>query len=137
MSTQGSGGYAAATRRLVCQRLTLQRRQSRGNARSQSSLRDENRRRVADPALKGRATVIPPLRGGGAAARESLSLRATGESETHRTAGGKAARIRSGIYSHLLRDENRWRVADPALKGRAKVIPPLRGGGAAAREFLS
>ena len=47
----------------------------------------------------------PSLRDGGAAAREFLSWRGTGESETHRTAGGKAARIRSGIYSHVLRDE--------------------------------
>src|SRR5262249_43053125 len=36
---------------------------SRGNARSQSSLCDENRRRVTDPALKGWAKVKPPLRG--------------------------------------------------------------------------
>ena len=35
-----------------------------------------------------------------------MSWRATGESETHRTAGGKAARIGSGIYSHVLRDEH-------------------------------
>src|SRR5215510_3670320 len=49
------------------------------------------------PALKGRATFMPPLRGGGTAAREFLSWRATGESETHRTAGGRAATIGSGM----------------------------------------
>jgi len=51
---------------------------------------------------KGRAKFMTPLRGGCAAAREFLSWLATGESETHRTAGGKAARMRSGIYSNLL-----------------------------------
>jgi len=117
MSTQGSGGVAADPPLLgdQCVRDSpYSGRQSRGKARSQSSLPRREPPAVADPALKDRATVIPPLRGGGAAARESLSLRATGESETHRTAGGKAARIRSGIYSDVLRDEDRRRVSDPA-----------------------
>jgi len=91
-------------------------------------LRDENRRRAADPALKGWAKVISPLRGGGAAAREFLIWRATGESETHRTAGGKATRTRSGIYSHVLRDDRRYAEigkAEPFRTAGCVAVRPL------------
>jgi hypothetical protein len=50
-----------------------------------------------------------------------------GESKTHRTAGGGAARLRPRILSHLLRDEDGATSPNPALKDRAKLIPPLRG----------
>src|SRR5262249_19741121 len=66
---------------------------------------------VADPALKGWAKVIPPLRGD----------RCVGDSPTVRQSRGNARSQSSQC------DENRRGDTDPASKGWATFIPPLRG----------
>jgi hypothetical protein len=60
---------------------------------------------AAYPALKYRAKVITSLRDERRRSRGRIMPVRAGESETHRTAGGGAARLRPGIFSHLLRDE--------------------------------
>jgi len=115
------------------------------------AFRDAGRGGTRFPALKYRAKVIPPLYGEDAAngtpgpgrtdPKWRVEMRPSGcerKARSGTTAPGVAALQKKAsipIVSHLLPRRAVWPIPYPALKGRAKLIPPLtrRWGGVAAQ----